>query len=249
MDGDKTNLSLNDPQVVKCWLISFEGHCRTKQIADKIGADGSSPKTDKFLERVDPKALLKIISLLPGKNMETILFSEIKKAIMSYVEPQQRLVIAERTNFLQINQNDGETEADYLARLNDASTTCNWAELKTVDPINELIKTKFIAGLKDEALKLKILEKLQSNPSTSINQIVNICQMHRQIDVFVHKKATETCASASQAICETAFIRKNKFDGRKQANDNFNNRTRRNCWKCGIINLPRQCPESFQKCL
>jgi len=186
MENDRINLALDNPDAAKCWLISFEGHCRSKQIEDKLQTDNTSPKTNRFLEKCDAKTLLKLMSLIPDKNIENLLYSDIKKVRKAYIEPQEKLVIAERTNFLQITQAVGESEADYLARINLASTTCKWADLKDVSPADELIKTKFIAGLRDENLKLKILEKLQTSPKMTISQLINFCQMRRQLNDFVY---------------------------------------------------------------
>ena len=99
MDTEIGNLQLNDGNLTKCWLVAFEAHCRSKQIADVRNTLGTSDKTDKFLEKCGSKAILKIISLLPGKNIEHVEFKEIKDAINNYVEPQTRLTIADRTVF------------------------------------------------------------------------------------------------------------------------------------------------------
>ena len=105
--------------------------------------------------------------MLPGKDITQLNFADIKKAVEEYIEPRKRLIIADRTHFLQMKQNAGESEVDFLTRLNDASTHCNWDSLKKENPCEELVKLRFIAGLQDDSLKLKILEKLQLNPSTT----------------------------------------------------------------------------------
>ena len=59
------------------------------------------------------KALLKIISILPGEDVEKLEFEVIKTAITNYIQPTTRLVIADRTNFLQLSQSAGESEKDF----------------------------------------------------------------------------------------------------------------------------------------
>ena len=71
-------LPLENADECRCWLVAFEAHCRSKGIEDEIGDSGTSPQTDKFLERCGTKPLLKIISMLPGANLETLLFQDIK---------------------------------------------------------------------------------------------------------------------------------------------------------------------------
>ena len=80
MEQELNVLPLNDANLTKCWLLSFEAHCRSKQIEDKKNDVGSYDKTDKFLEKCGSKAILKIISLLPGKNIEKLEFKDIKNS-------------------------------------------------------------------------------------------------------------------------------------------------------------------------
>ena len=50
---------------------------------DDVSDEGTSPKTDKFIENVTPKRFFpKIISMLPGKDVGRIEFEEIKTAII-----------------------------------------------------------------------------------------------------------------------------------------------------------------------
>ena len=103
MDAEtNSDLPLANANLCKCWLMSFDSHCRAKLIEDKIGASGISPKTDKFIEKCGTRSLLKVVTLFPGKLLETLEYKTIRSAIMAYIEPQARLVIAERTNFLEM---------------------------------------------------------------------------------------------------------------------------------------------------
>ena len=157
--SDRTEpLTLDDGEKCKCWLLSFEAHCRSKNIRDVINNEGTSPKTDKFIEKCGTKALLKIISMLPGRDVEKIEFEDIKTVITDYIQPRPRLTIADRTNFLQLSQSAGESEVDFLALLNEASVHCQWHSLQA-SANDELIKIRFIAGLYSDKLKQKILEK------------------------------------------------------------------------------------------
>ena len=183
-------LPLDSAENCKCWLIAFEAHCRVKSIEDKIDPKVcvTSPKTDIFLELCGSKTLLKLISLLSDKDIEAQLFSNIKKCILEYVEPRKRLQIADRTNFLQMSQLPSENEVDYLSRLNEASMHCGWDDLKKVDPTEELIKLRFTSGLRDEKLKLRILEKIQLKPSSNMEEIIDFCQMSAQLAYYVQKR-------------------------------------------------------------
>ena len=117
--------------------------------------------------------------------MTRLLFATIKKAIEDYTAPRKRLIIADRTNFLQLTQNQDESVVDFLARINDASVHCKWDSLATEGPNDELVKLRFIAGVRNDQLKLKILEKLQIQPDMNISDIIDFCQMNFQLADFV----------------------------------------------------------------
>ena len=96
--------------------------------------------------------MIKIISLLPGRDIEKIEFSVIKNAILAYIEPRDRRLIADRTNFLNISQGSAENELDFLTRINSIAINYKWDELKHEQPSDELVKLKFISGLFDQNL-------------------------------------------------------------------------------------------------
>lgn len=221
------NLPLENVETCKAWLVSFEALCRSKAIDDVMTKTGNYPKTDKFLELCGSKALLKIVSLLPGKQIDTVSFKDIKTQVVAYIEPKQRLIIADRTNFMCVSQDEGETEVDYLARLNELSVLCKWDDLKSSDPTDELVKLRFIAGLRNENLKFKILEQLQSNPKMSITQIIDFCQMSNQLSDFVSSPNTKLESDKS-----SFFVAKKEF----------------NCRQCGNKHAPKSCPAYRKTC-
>ena len=57
-------------------------------------------------------------------------FTKIKDPILRYIKPHERLVIADRTNSLQISQTEGESVVDFLLRLNEVSVNCKWNRAK-----------------------------------------------------------------------------------------------------------------------
>ena len=104
-------LPLDDPDKCKAWFLIFEVHCITKNLKDDTTP---SPVTDKFLEKCGSKTLLKIVSLLPGKEIDKLKYSDLKKLVVEYIEPRKRLVIADRTNFLSLLQSKSESEVFFL---------------------------------------------------------------------------------------------------------------------------------------
>ena len=237
MTNKQEPLNLESPEDCRAWLIAFEAHCRIKGVKDEIPEGGTSPKLDSFLERCGTKSLLKIVALIPGKDVTTQKFSKVKEVIEQYVEPRERLIIADRTTFMQMSQQAGETELDFLARINEMASHCKWEQLKTDDPTETLTKLRFIAGLIDESLKLKVLEKVQNTPEINVQQIVDFCQMTHQLRSFVstNNEATHTASDSSPTT----------------TSDNFHiSRTgsRRNCGNCGTSHQRGACPAYGRTC-
>ena len=220
-------LSLENSDNCRAWLLSFGAHCRTKNISDSIPTNGTSEMMDAFIERCGTQPLIKIISMFPGKDIETMTFKEVKTAIEHYVSPRERLIIADRTNFLQISQNEGEPEIDFLSRINEASVHCKWDSLKAEQPSTEMIKLRFIAGLRDPSLKILILEKLQSDSSMNIDSIIDFCQMRAQVSNFADTKPK---IQNEPTECETLHIKITK------------------CSRCNTSHKPRNCPAYGKTC-
>ena len=114
------------------------------------------------------KIFAEIFDVSARKGIDEIEFKCIKEKILEYIEPKKWLAIADRTNFLSIKQNEGESYKDFASRLNEATVLCTWEDLKSGNPADEVVKLKFIDGLKDEDMKFKVLEQLQA-------EIVDFC--------------------------------------------------------------------------
>ena len=187
--SEKQILSLESVDEAKAWMLAFEAHCRGKGLEDRLSASGSSPITDKFLERCGSKVLLKLVSLMRGKDIEKCLYADLKTEVLNYVAPKRRLLIADRTNFLQLSQNLSESEKDFLARLNEAASYCKWDDLKTGKIEPELIRLRFIAGLSSDVSKLKVLEKIQINPKCAVDDLV---------DFYISRNRSEKCHACAK---------------------------------------------------
>ena len=96
-------------------------------------------------------------------------FKEIRPAIQNYISPKERVETAERVKFLSLVQGAGESDENFLARLREESRYCDFEKLKTVaNPEVELIKIKFISGLRDPEAKLKLLDGIKTKPTISV---------------------------------------------------------------------------------
>ena len=108
-------LDLKDMDLTQTWLMSFEAKCRAKSLKDETG---KLQITDAFIASCELKTLQKLTALCKPKIITDIPFKEIKQVIESYVKPSQKLLIAERTGFLQISQevNESNVNSQYHLR-------------------------------------------------------------------------------------------------------------------------------------
>ena len=238
--SDSSNLPLDDADHCRVWLLSFEAHCRSKHLQDRVDPHSqTSPMTDKFLERCGTRSLLKIVSLLPGKDVASLLFSDIKKALMSYLEPTKRLLIADRTNFLQLSQSPGESVVEFVARLNEAASLSKWELLEKETASAELVKLRFLAGLQDSELKLRLLERLQVHPTYSITDLVDFCLTSNQIKSFV-ASGDGLMKAENFHVSSSSSKRPNPKD---KSGDFF-----KSCKFCGRSHVRGQCPADGKAC-
>ena len=101
------------------------------------------------------------------------------------MEPQAKLVVAERAKFYQCVQSVDESVSKFVAKLRKQAECCAFAELKHVDdPCEEMVKMGLIAGLRDTDIKRKFLEPFKSKV-LSAPEIVNMVQQVEKVVEFV----------------------------------------------------------------
>lgn len=77
-------------------------------------------------------------------------------------------IFRERNNFYAASQQDGESIADYTARLRNLSTNCNFG-----DKLEGILIDKFVFGLKSGRIKDRVCEEKPTS-ETTFSQIVEI---------------------------------------------------------------------------
>ena len=133
--SDKVGLNLREPADALAWLEGFKARCRAEKKKD-IDADSENnivknfQKTDQFLYRCGVESLKKVQSLAAPKQVSDLKFAEIEEMLKKYLEPQQRLTIAEQSRFMQLVQPREESTSDYLARLRETAKHCEFQKLR-----------------------------------------------------------------------------------------------------------------------
>jgi hypothetical protein len=150
-DKQPAPLDFDNPDATDCWFVQLEWKLHAKGLEKQV--------TYLFFSKCGIPVLRKLKSLARPNSLEKMEYAVIKKLILHYIHPSKRILITDRTNFMVKYQKNNESELDYLTTLKHASLTL---KDKHYQPKTELIKMKFVSGLRDSNLKLKLLEHLVS---------------------------------------------------------------------------------------
>ena len=155
-------------------------------------------------------------------------FIDIRKDLINYLKPQERLLVAERTGFLQMSQGGEEAETDYLAKLREAARYCKFVDLK------------FIVGLRDRESKLKLLEALRANDNFTVEELLQLIQYRTQAKRFAESSVHQSTSSVV-AYAEKRGPNNKKDLSRRQKPEQ--------CGRCGRkpIHLFYECPAKDEK--
>ena len=185
---DRQILDLQNAESATAWIMSFVAKCRAEKKEDKFSTDGTVQDlqvTNLFLSMCGQDAIIKLRSLMSPRNLIDKPYKDIRLAIQNYISPKERVVTAERAKFLSVIQGVGESDDDFLARLREEARYCDFEKLKTAaNPEEELVKIKFISGLRDPEAKLRLLDGIKAKPAMSVTEMTESLQFRSQAMAF-----------------------------------------------------------------
>ena len=231
------NLDKTESSIV--WLIGFKAQARAKGWVDN---EDKKQITDNFMASCGIGALTKIMSIVEPENLEDLKFTEIHQALLAYLKPQKRLVIAERTKFHGVKQNARERINEFVARLRENAKFCDFDNLKNcISPQEEMIKMAMISGLFNTNNKAKVLERLQ-NSEMKTHDIVELIQQLEQVSEYTgsNSQVTENGPELHHTLdrndLEAYYHKKERHA--TGASGKWNNTKRdenksKECYKCG----------------
>ena len=91
--------TLDDPEYVE--IRCFEALARVKKLIDRRSEGEQNEITDMFRATAGWEAIQKVSTIAFPRNLEELTFKEIGEVIKRNIRPKKRLVIAERTKFLE----------------------------------------------------------------------------------------------------------------------------------------------------
>ena len=242
-DTDRQILDLQNAESATAWIMSFVAKCRAEKKEDNVNNDGTVQDlqvTNLFLSMCGQDAIIKLRSLMSPRNLIDTPYKDIRLAIQNYISPKERVVTAERAKFLSVIQGVGESDDDFLARLREEARYCDFEKLRTAaNPEEDLIKIKFISGLRDPEAKLRVLDGIKAKSAMSV-------------------KMTESLQFRSQAMTFASSSSGNKpFNVKEEVGFNFKktlrkpnvkttaNKSDNVCTRCG--GEPHSCPALSKK--
>ena len=222
--------------------------CRAEKKEDKVNTDGTVQDlqvTNLFLSMCGQDAIFKLRSLMSPRNLIDTPYKDIRLAIQNYISPKERVVTAERAKFLSVIQGVGESDDDFLARLREEARYCDFEKLKTAaNPEEELVKIKFISGLRDPEAKLRLLDGIKAKPAISVTEMTESLQFRSQAMAFASSSSGNEPLTVKE---EVGFNFKKTF--RKPNEKITANRNSNMCTRCGSKpHSSRPCPALSKKC-
>ena len=182
-------LDLQNAESATAWIMSFVAKCRAEKKEDKVNNDGTVQDlqvTNLFISVCGQDAIIKLRSLMSPRNLIDTPYKEIRLMIPIYNSPKKIVVTAERAKFLSVIQGVGESDDDFLARLRAEARYCDFEKLKTAaNPEEELVKIKFISGLRDPEAKLRLLDGINAKPAMPVTEMTESLKLKSQAMAFV----------------------------------------------------------------
>ena len=103
-------------------------------------------------------------------------YEHIKAVIQRISRPADKSLVAERMSLLMMQQHSDEHPRDFLARINNQAAVCDLATLAE-NPILEVTKLVFLAGLANPDLKLRLLEHVHAQDKVSVTDLVSLASI------------------------------------------------------------------------
>ena len=168
----------------------------------------------------------------------------IRLTIHNYISPEERVVTAEGAKFLSVIQGVGKSNDDFLALTGDEARYYDFEKPKTAaNHEEELVKIKFISGLRDPEAKLRLLEGIKGKPARSVTEMTESLQFGSQAMDFASSSSDYNPCIVKN---EVGFNFKKNF---RKSNEKFTaNLINNMCIRCGgKPRSSRPCPALSKK--
>ena len=238
------DLNLLEASRAMVWFTSFNAIARAKKWED---TEDKKEKTDNFIACCGLSALEKIISIVSPEKLENMNFATIEETIKKFLEPEKRLIVAERTKFYNAKQKNDEKITQFVARLRDLAKYCEFDQLKTAkSPEEEMIKIAMIAGIFKKEHQTKLLVKLQSEDMNTA-ELINFIHQLEQVAEFVNPTQQQMDDINFNSTSKTSIFQQQRNMNNEKFSQNGNLKVK--CSVCGRNgHLARNCRKATVEC-
>ena len=129
--------------------------------------DGRRKKRALFLSAIGGKMYGLIKTLLAPEKPVSKTYQELMELVRQHVSPKP-IVIAERYNFYNRKQREGESVAQYIAELRKLSERCVFGAF-----LKEALRDMFVIGLKDMSVQKKLLSERNLDLKTAYDKALS----------------------------------------------------------------------------
>ncbi|CAB0042928.1 unnamed protein product [Trichogramma brassicae] len=191
-----------------------------------------------LLTSIDEDAYELIKNLCAPQKLSEKKYAELTKVMTDLLEPKPSELM-ERNNFYKASQEQGESIADFAARLKKLSLKCNF------DKITESLRDQFVCGLSDKDTKIKLFETENLTFDTALKSAIarERAQRNAQSNVGI-KHQQDVLAIGQYNNQRERSSHNNKQGPRAQPSRHLGREAKDNsCWNCGGRGHTRyQCP-------
>ena len=145
-------------------------------------------------------AFIKLRSPRSHRSLLATPYKDIRLAIQKYIY-KERVVMAERAQFLFVIQGLGGSDDDFVARLREKARYFVFEKLKTAANLEEeLVKIKFISDLRDPEAKLRQLDSIKAKSSMSFTEIKENLQFRSLAMAFASSSSGNKLFTVKEAV-------------------------------------------------
>ena len=119
---------------------------RVMKLRDRRSEGKQNEITDMFLATAGYEEIQEVSAIAYRKNLEELTFKEIGEVMKRNIRPKKRLVIAERTTFLETRQHSDESIVQFAHRLKERARYCEFESItnnRTKEKLKAQTNTKF----------------------------------------------------------------------------------------------------------
>ena len=157
-------------------------------------------------------------------------FNKVLEAFERFCSSQKNLLY-ERHGFWQLSQQDGEPVDAYLTRLKLKVDYCEYDKEGWIPAVKaEMLRDKFIFGIRDDALKERLLRE---TGELTLERAVSLAQRSESSKLQVKEMSTSTVS----LTCDEIKPQRTKFASKIIA-----------CGQCGRTHRAKECPAYGQEC-